>query len=175
MTDLLQRPVIAPASMRRFAGSVITLAGAAMIIFSFVPWLRYAPRGFLDPVGRFTIDGWPSTLPDGLEIGAISPALWTVIAGGILVLCGLAIVDELGGLATTVLATLVAVAAFVAVSFFMSNPQAAFGLDGITPMPYVSAAVGLWVIFAASVFAAVGAISALMTAVGVRRAARAEL
>ncbi len=174
MSDPRQRPVVDIATMRRFAGVVTTLSGAFMIIFSYVPWLRYSPAGPAeanrDPIA---LSGFGGTLPDGTGYGGMDPATWTVIIGAVLLVCGLGIVADFGGAVTATLAVGASSVGLVLVGFFLSNPQAAFDLsaDRLAPGAFLSAEWGLWLTFVSVVFATTGALSALSCVVQAARAA----
>lgn len=173
MSDPRRRPVVDLPTMRRFAGVVTTLAGALMTVFSFVPWLRYAPGGPVavnqDPV---MLGGFGGTLPGGAAYGGMDPATWTVILGAVLLVCGLGITAGFGGVVTATAAVGAATVAVVLVGFFLSNPQAAFdlGADRLAPGAFLSAEWGLWLALVCALFAMTGALSALSCAVQEQRA-----
>lgn len=160
MSDLRERPAVDAPTQRRLAGAVTGCAGLGMVLFTFVPWIRFGPG--LHPHTH----GLPPVLDRGWALhGGVNPALWTVVLGALLTACGLALWTGAANTLLTRLGVLTAAVALVAVCVFTANPQAAFGLhEAAYPFPdaLVTAAWGLWVVFACALFAVAATLSAAL-------------
>lgn len=153
--------------MYEVAAVITAVGGLGMIAFSFLPWLRFSESapGAPDAVVDF-LSGWGGTLPDGTAYGDLRPAAWTVVVGAVLAVIGLVLwllrgSDSAARFPVAIAGSIVAAAGLAIVSWFLSNPQAAFGIDGGTLLaPMLTVERGIWVVFLGVVMALFGAVSA---------------
>ncbi|MEZ5211104.1 MULTISPECIES: hypothetical protein [unclassified Gordonia (in: high G+C Gram-positive bacteria)] len=149
-------------SERRFAAAVTVLAGAGMVVFTFLPWLRFLPPSTSPGLAQVVESGW------GLRDSGVDLSVWTIVLGGVLVVSGLALFFGVMEQPFAGISAAAAVIALAGVCFFLSNPRIAFDPAPDFPYPHAfeMAAWGLWCIFG---FALLGVIATLTAVVASRR------
>ena len=136
---------------RRLAAFVTVLAGAGMIAFTFMPWLRFNPPR--DQAGQPPVvqNGWVAN-------GGYQPGFWTVVIGVVLILCGIAMWFSSGSNRLAVdTGSISSVVGLALVVFAAVFPGVGFGLKEIAHHPYAGGELtlqwGLWLTFACAIVA----------------------